>query len=95
LFISGTEDRQDRNQAHFDDVTGIDFRWLSLTNACHQSFTVGGYATMDTDLAWAVLNHYVLAFARQRLLGDDSVAVTKLLDGTIRPWTEASLLVKE
>ena len=39
LFISGTEDRQDRNQAHFDDVTGIDFRWLSLTNACHQSFT--------------------------------------------------------
>ena len=46
-------------QAHFDDVTGIDFRWLSLTNACHQSFTVGGCATMETESAWNILNHYV------------------------------------
>ena len=29
LFISGTEDGQERNQTHYDDVTGIDFRWLS------------------------------------------------------------------
>lgn len=95
LFVSGTEDGQNRNQDHFDDVTGIDFRWLSLTNACHQSFTVGGCATMDTELAWNILNHYVLAFSRQRLLGDDSTAVTDLFDGTSQPWTEATLLIRE
>ena len=50
---------------------------------------------MDTDLAWNILNHYVLAFARQRLLGDDSVEMTELLDGTTQPWTEASVLVRE
>ncbi len=95
LFISGTEDGQVGNQAHFDDVTGIDFRWLSLENACHQSFTVGGCATMETELAWDILNHYVLAFARQRLLGDTSSDLSDLLDGTTQPWSEASLLVKE
>ena len=95
LFISGTEDGQAGNQAHFEDVTEIDFRWLSLENACHQSFTVGGCATMDTDLAWNILNHYVLAFARQRLLGDTSTDVQALLDGTVQPFTEATLLVKE
>ena len=36
-------------------------------------YFVGGCATtMDTDIGWAILNHYVLAFARQRLLADDS-----------------------
>lgn len=95
LFISGTEDGEEGNQAHFDDVTGIDFRWLSLENACHQSFTVGGCATMETDVAWNILNHYVLAFARQRLLGDESTAVMDLLNGTTQPWPEATLRVKE
>ncbi len=95
LFISGTEDGEEGNQAHFDDVTGIDFRWLSLENACHQSFTVGGCATMETELAWDILNHYVLAFARQRLLNDDSIELTDLLDGTRQPWSEATLTVKE
>ncbi len=95
LFISGTEDGEAGNQAHFDDVTGIDFRWLSLKDACHQSFTVGGCATMETELAWNILNHYVLAFARQRLLGDDSTEIAALLNGTSQPWTEATVLVKE
>ena len=95
LFISGTEDGQEGNQAHFDDVTGIDFRWLSLENACHQSFTVGGCATMETELAWKILNQYVLAFARQRLLNDDSTKIQELLDGTSKPWSEATILVKE
>ena len=95
LFISGTEDGEEGNQAHFDDVTGIDFRWLSLKDACHQSFTVGGCATMETELAWNILNHYVLAFARQRLLGDNSTEVTELLDGTSQPWTGATLLMRE
>lgn len=93
LFISGTEDGQEGNQAHFDEVTGIDFRWLSLKDACHQSFTVGGCATMEAQLGFDILNHYVLAFGRQQILGDDSLDA--LLDGVEQPWSEATLLVKE
>ncbi len=94
LFISGTEDGQERNVSHYEDITGLDFQWLSLENACHQSFTVGGCATMDTDLAFNILNHYVLAFARQRLLGDDSSDIQSVLNGTVQPWSEATITLK-
>lgn len=93
FFISGTEDGQAGNQAHFEDVTGIDFRWLSIEDACHQSFTVGGCATLEAERAFDILNHYVLAFGRQQILGDTSQ--DPLLSGAVQPWTEASLLVRE
>ena len=50
---------------------------------------------METELAWKILNQYVLAFARQRLLNDDSTKIQELLDGTSKPWSEATILVKE
>ena len=95
LFISGTEDNEEANQAHFNDVEGIDFRWLSLEEACHQSFTTGGCPTIDTQQGFDILNAYILGYARQRLLGDDSTEIEELLNGTSQPWAEATLLVKE
>ena len=93
LFISGTEDGQERNQTHYDDVTGIDFRWLSIEDACHQSFTVGGCATMDTQVAFDILNHYVLAFGRMHILNDEGMG--PLLNGIEQPWSEATMQVKQ
>ena len=95
LFISGTEDNEESNQNHFADVTGIDFQWLSLEGGCHISFTTGGCPTMESQLGFDILNAYVLAFARQRLLNDSSDEVSNLLNGTTQPWTEASLKIKE
>ena len=71
LFVSGTNDNEEANQAHYEDIEGIDFRWLSLDQACHQSFTTGGCPTFDTQLGFDILNAYLLGYARQRLLSDD------------------------
>lgn len=95
LFVSGTNDNETANQAHFDDVEDIDFHWLSLQAACHQSFTTGGCPTIDSQVGFDILNAYLLAYARQRLLDDDSAEVEELLNGTTKPWAEATLQVKE
>ena len=95
FYISGSADNLEASEAQFQDLQDIDFRWLNIDGACHQSFTVGGCPSMDTDLAYDILNYYILAYARQRLLQDDSADIDALLSGQVQPWTESVLQLKE
>ena len=95
LFVSGTNDNEEGNQAHYDDVEEIDFRWLSLEGGCHLSFSTGGCPTMENQVGFDILTAYLLGYARQRLLDDDNIEISDLLDGRSQPWSEATLLVKE
>ena len=95
LFVSGTNDNEAGNQAHYEDIDSVDFRWLSLDGGCHQTFTTGGCPTMENQVGFAILTSYLLGFARQRLLDDERTEIANLLNGTSQPWLEATLLVKE
>ena len=94
MFISGTDDNQESNQEHFDTVEGIDFRWLSIEGACHTSFTGGGCPNIESEKGFAILNAYILAFARTHVLGDDSADLSALLDGSNLAFPEASIQKK-
>ena len=95
LFVSGTEDGQSGNQAHFDTVEGIDFQWLSIAGGCHQSFATGACDTLAPDIGFSIQQSYILAFARQRVLSDNGPEITALLNGEERPFADAYIQIKE
>ena len=94
LFVSGTEDGESGNESHYDAIEDIDFRWLSVLGGCHQSFATGACDSLDMELGFDIQNAYILGFARQRLLGDNSSEVEQLLSGELQLWEEATLLEK-
>lgn len=64
-------------------VPTVDLTQVELEGGCHESFASGlPCPTLDTDLGFHVIGVYTLAFARQRLLGDDSSTTAAVLDGT-------------
>jgi predicted dienelactone hydrolase len=94
LFVSGTEDGQEQNQEEYDSISEIDYRWLSLSGGCHQTFATGACDTLEMQLGFDIQNAYILAFARWKLLNDSNENIVQLLQGEVSPWQEATVLVK-
>ena len=81
LLVSGTEDGDNPDEI-WNSIQDVDLKWLSITDGCHQMFSVGGCPNIDIDEGFRIINIYNLAFARRHLLGDESVETTSILDGT-------------
>ena len=87
-FLSLTRDDEGSAQ-QFDSVDQLDFTWLPVEGACHETFNLGFEAstlapceTFDVDRGWALTATYSFAFLRHHLLGDDSDEIVDILDGT-------------
>ena len=82
LFMSGSAD--DVGQAdQWEALTGIDYTWIDLEGACHQSFALSICETLAPSEGEALVNAYALAFGRHHILADMEPQVLGLLDGTV------------
>ena len=79
LFQSGTNDPVGQ-QAQWDAMDQIDFTWIEIEGACHQTFATGVCDTLEGPEGFAIVDTFALAFARAHVLGDETVA--GILDGT-------------
>jgi len=80
LFFGGTED--DRGQQdQFDQMGAIDFTWMEVEGACHQTFALGACGTLDTELGFSIIQTIGLAFARWTVLEDDQPEVAAIATG--------------
>lgn len=79
LFMSGTNDPVGQ-QGQWDAMDAIDFTWIEVEGACHQSFATGQCDTMESAEGFAIVDTYAFAFARSLILGDTSVS--GILDGS-------------
>jgi predicted dienelactone hydrolase len=80
LWITGSED--DRGVAgEWPSFASFAAVWIDLEGACHVSFTLGLCGTLDAEIAFAITQRYMLAFARRVLLGDTSEDVGALMSG--------------
>ena len=94
LFMSGTEDNHQSAQEHYDEISDINFSWLSLEGACHQSFALGQCPTLDVPTGFDIVQTYALAFARKHILHIENEDIENLLHGTQQPWIEATIQKK-
>lgn len=97
LAMTGTNDSPD-GPGQFESMDAIDFRWVEVEGACHESFNLGVEAsslqpceTLDVDQGWALTATYALAFLRHTVLGDESAQVVGILDGSTVVDPAASL----
>lgn len=82
LAMSASEDTVDA-LGQFEIVEGLDFTWIDIEGACHQTFTYAGCPNIDDAEGQRIVATYALAFARHHVLGDDDPLVLGLLDGSI------------
>lgn len=61
----------------------LESTWLEIAGGCHLTFTLGACGTLDKEVGFAIIERYVLAFARRHGLGDRSQDA--LLDGADAP----------
>ena len=94
LFMSGTEDNHQSAQAHYDEISNINFSWLHLEGGCRQSFALGQCPTLDVPLGFDIVQTYALAFARKHILGVEDEDIENLLQGSQQPWQEATIQKK-
>ena len=94
LFMTGSEDKPDAAQSDYDSVEGIDFRWLELDGACHETFGYGECRTLDPGLGFEIVGAYALAFGRTVVLQDESSSLSDWLSGAEKPYAEAEMRVK-
>ena len=94
LFMSGTEDNHQAAEDHFDEITDLDFTWLSLEGGCHQSFALGQCPTLDVSLGFEIVQSYSLAFARKHILKIEDDEIHGWLSGDIQNFEDASLQYK-
>lgn len=80
LSMSGTADPVGAD-VQFDTTAPLPMTWIDVEGACHQFFGLGcsGDADGDED---TIVGGFALSFARRHVLGDESAAVTDILDGT-------------
>jgi len=88
---SGTADNPDSMRAVFDRVMGLDYTWIEIEGACHQTFALGGCETIDRDLGFEIVDTYALAFARRHVLGDDDPRTVGIVEGTVEVAAEATV----
>ena len=84
LSMTGTNDGNPQNYLdQWESIDGLDFTWLSLEGACHQTFALGFCSTLDVAEGFRIVNTYALAFGRAHVLGDSSAEVLGILDGSV------------
>lgn len=73
----------------FDSVSGVDLTWVDVEGGCHQLFGLGNNevaapecADLPDEEGFAIVNPFALAYARNRILGDDSAEVMGIAEGT-------------
>lgn len=91
MFLSGTEDGHESAQAHWEAMSELDFLWLSLEGGCHQTFALGQCSTLDVELGFSIVSSYTLAFARNRLLQDETTSIQDWLEGNTQPYAQATI----
>ncbi len=94
LGLTGENDGPASSQAQWNLLDGIDFSWVELSGACHQSFALGACDTLAPEQGFAIVNTYSLAFARAHVLGDSSSEVSGILSGSIPVAAEAEFQKK-
>jgi len=93
LFLSGTEDDVGQ-QAQWDQISGVDYRWVDLLGGCHQTFGLGTCATLPAEEGFKAVNTYAISWARFAVLGDDDPVVVGILDGSVSVMDGSTLLHK-
>jgi len=84
MLLTGTMDSVDGAAELAHVSPPVDFRWVSIEGACHNSFAVIGLCATgapDGDVTH-MANAYILSFARIHLLGDTDALATSIVDGT-------------
>ena len=81
LYFSSAESNGSREQ--YESLAPIDFTWITLEGACHQSFANGGCTTLDTEDGFDLVSAYALAFSRSTILGDTDPEVLGMLSGNV------------
>ena len=69
--------------AQFEGLAEIDFRWVTIDGACHQTFATGECPDLDGAVGFQIVNTMALAFARMSVLGDSSTGVMAVLSGEL------------
>ena len=69
------------SQSQYDALGDIDFRWVTIDGACHQSFATGECPDLDGQEGFQIVNSMALAFARITVLGDSSSEASAVLNG--------------
>jgi predicted dienelactone hydrolase len=85
-------------QAEFDRMDPLDYTWVSVEGACHETFNLGVEAstlqpcdTFEVERGWHLTATYAAAFFRHHLLGDDAAETVGVLDGSIAVDAAATL----
>ena len=79
LYFSSADSTGSREQ--YESLAPIDFTWITLDGACHQSFANGGCTSLDTEEGFDLVGAYSLAFSRRVILDDVDPEVDGLLSG--------------
>ena len=82
LFLSGTADDVGQ-QRQWDEIAGVDYRWVDVLGGCHQTFGLGTCETLPAEEGFAIVNTYARSWARHAVLGDEDPVVVGILDGSI------------
>lgn len=79
----------DGSAEQFETVDQLDFTWLAVDGACHETFNLGIEAstqspceTFDVDRGWDLTATYTFAFLRHHILGDEGAETVGILDGS-------------
>ena len=86
------------DEAEFDRMAGLDYTWVSVDGACHESFNLGIEAatfspceTMERERGWSITASYATAFLRHHLRGEGGAEILGILDGSVEIDPAASL----
>lgn len=89
LLMTGTVDRG-TNDRPFSDASGFDFTWVDVEGGCHQLFGLGNNSLPDAACkalpdaeGFAIVDTWLLAYLRAKVLGDTTPQVTGIVDGSI------------
>lgn len=73
----------------FNEVTKVDLTWADVENGCHQLYGLGNTLQGGPDClalpdeeGFAIVNPFILAFARYHVLGERGAEVKGLVEGT-------------
>jgi len=64
-------------------LMGVKIAWIVLAGGCHETFNLGGCATLPDAVGYEIVRTYAMAMAREYVLGDTSPKITGIVDGTI------------
>ena len=90
LYMTGSVDHPELNEAVWSGLEGTDALRLEVIGGCHQLFGLGACHDISDVEGFAIVQGYALAFARQHILSD--TAVTGLLSGVETLSDKAMLL---